>query len=680
MTDAVNILKTKLSGKDFEKIFKIKNLELHEFLAEYIELLKPASVYVCDDSSEDSEYVRVKALETGEEKALKLRGHTVHFDAYGDQGRDKKNTKVLLERGGFGGENGVVSGDGSGLLGEQIDTGDRETCLKDVREIMNGIMDGKELIVRFFCLGPVGSKFSIPCVQLTDSFYVAHSEKLLYRLGYNEFVRQSEGASGKSNRFFRFIHSAGQVDPITKVSVNLGKRRIFIDRDYFTVFSVNTQYGGNTLGLKKLAMRLAIYLGSKEGWLNEHMLVMGVHGPKAKDGDLYKDSDGYRVTYFTGAFPSMCGKTSTAMMEGESIVGDDIAYLKIVEAGGGSVGGVRAEAEVRACNTERGMFGIIQGVNSKDDPQIYAKLHEDGAEIIFSNVLVTGEDWMDGNGDLHWIGKDGEVPEKGYNHSGEWFRGKKDTDMGSGGIGSGKEISCSHPNARFTLSLDGLRNVDPNLENPEGVVVGGIVYCGRDSDTWVPVEQAYNFEEGIILKGAAIESETTAATLGAEGVREFNPMSNLDFLSISIGDYVAENLKFGADVVARGGNVPMIFSVNYFLKGASGEFAGKFLTEKNDKKVWYKWMELRVNGDVDAIKTPTGYIPLYEDLARLFKEVLGKEFSRDLYDELFRFRVAENLKKLERLEKIYKEQVKNTPARVFEVFEEARRRILGREF
>lgn len=640
-TNAFELLRAKISERDYIKLLRIENPSFKKFIAEYINLLNPASVYVCDDSEEDNNYIRTRAQELGEEKALKIKRHTVHFDAYGDQGRDRKNTKILLENG----ED----------LGAQIDTGDRETYLRDVREVMTGIMSGKELIVRFFCLGPVNSKFSIPCVQLTDSFYVAHSESLLYRSGYNEMVRQAKEANGdetKLNRYFRFIHSAGQVDATTKVSVNLDKRRMFIDRDYFTVYSMNTQYGGNTLGLKKLAMRLAIYLGSKEGWLNEHMLVMGVHGPAAKEGDKYRDAAGKRVTYFSGAFPSMCGKTSTSMMEGESIIGDDIAYLRADMNEEGVL-------EARACNTERGMFGIIQGVNSTDDPAIYDKITHEGSEIIFSNVLVLED------GSLHWIGKDGEVPEKGYNHSGEWTRGKTDA--------SGKEIPCSHPNARFTLSLDQLKNVDPNLENPEGVKVFGFVYGGRDSDTWVPVEQAKTYEEGIILKGAAIESETTAATLGAEGVREFNPMSNLDFLSISIGDYVSANLKFGAGL---GDAAPGVYSVNYFLKGTSGEFAGKFLTGKNDKKVWYKWMELRANGDVGAIETPSGFIPKYEDLAKLFTEVLGKELSKDLYNELFKLRIPEMLRKLDRLEKIYTEQVKNTPPRMFEVFGDFRARLL----
>jgi phosphoenolpyruvate carboxykinase (GTP) len=410
--------------------------------------------------------------------------------------------------------------------------------------------------------------------------------------------------------------------------VNVDKRRIFIDIIDNVVFSTNTQYAGNTVGLKKLAMRLAIKRGAEEGWLTEHMLIMGINGPND------------RVTYFTGAFPSMCGKTSTAMLDGEKIVGDDIAYLR------------RKGDEVRAVNVEKGMFGIILGINSTDDPLQWKALHSQN-EIIFSNVLMSKE------GRPHWTGMDGEIPKEGMNHSGEWFEGKKDDN--------GKNIPCSHPNARFTLSLGILDNLDAKLEDPAGVAIKGFVYGGRDSDTWVPVEESFDWAHGIITKGASLESETTAATLGQEGVREFNPMSNLDFLSIPVGKYVQTNLDFGAGLK----NPPKIYSVNYFLASEDG----KFLNEKNDKKVWYKWMELRVNGDAEAIETPTGYIPKYEDLKRLFKEVLGKEYSQTEYKEQFKIRIPANLAKIERIWKIYDTDVTDTPPHVFEVLKSQKARL-----
>lgn len=604
----LGVLNKRLGEEHYRKLVGIENPALHQFVAEYVKLCNPDEVFVCNDAEEDRLHIRRAAIETGEEKELAREGHTIHFDGYQDQARDKENTKFLLPQG--------VD------LGSNINSVGREEGLKELRDILKGIMRGATLYVRFFCLGPTRSEFSIPCVQLTDSAYVAHSEDLLYRPGYEEFKRL-----GESNRFFKFVHSEGELRE--SVSVNLDKRRVYIDVQDNIVFSLNTQYGGNALGLKKLAMRLAINWASREGWLTEHMFVMGVHGPKN------------RVTYFTGAFPSLCGKTSTSTMKGETIVGDDIAYLR------------RKGGEVRAVNVERGMFGIIQGINSEDDPLIWGVLHQPG-EIIFSNILMTKE------GDCYWIGKDGKLPPEGTNHSGIWHPGKKDA--------GGKEVPPSHPNARFTLNLRLLKNLDSEIDNPEGVSVKGIIYGGRDSDTWVPVEEAFNWEHGIITKGASLESETTAATLGKEGVRKWNPMANLDFLSIPIGKYIESNLKFGAALKSP----PPIFSVNYFLKDTEGNF----LNEKADKSVWLKWAELRSHGEVEAIKTPTGYLPQYQDLKRLFKEVLNKDYPKEAYHKQFTIRIPENLAKTERITKIYN-NVAHTPKEVFLVLEEQRERLLA---
>ncbi|MEW6686817.1 MAG: phosphoenolpyruvate carboxykinase (GTP) [Candidatus Edwardsbacteria bacterium] len=608
MAKDLDRIRQRLGEESYKKLTKIDNPALHQFIAQFIELCNPGKVFVFTGSPEEINYIREATIRDGEESKVAMEGHTIHFDNYYDQGRDKKNTGILLPKG--------VKFD------EAIETKERDTALKDINEILKDIMKGKEMYVCFFCLGPTHSEFSIPAVQITDSSYVAHSDTILYRPGYEEFVTE-----GPKARFFKFVHSQGELDE-RKTCKNLAKRRIFIDLEENIVYSTNTQYGGNTIGLKKLAMRLAINRGSKEGWLTEHMLVMGIHGPKN------------RVTYFLGAFPSLCGKTSTAMLDGETIVGDDIAYLR------------KKDGEVRAVNVEKGMFGIIQGVNSKDDPSQWNALHKPG-EIIFSNVLVT-EDKK-----VHWIGRDGEIPPKGHNHSGEWWIGKKDAD--------GKEIKCSHPNARFTIALTNFDNLDPKLNDPEGVVVGGIVYGGRDSDTWLPIEESFDWEHGIITKGASLESETTAATLGKEGVREFNPMSNLDFLSIPIGRYIQSNLDFGKNLKKP----PLIFGVNYFLK----DKGGNFLNEKTDKKVWYKWAELRVHKEVGGIETPTGRIPKYEDLKRLFKEVLNKDYAKEDYHKQFMIRIPENLSKIERIKKIYETQVKDTPKIVFEVLEKQRQRL-----
>lgn len=602
----MNILKTRLGEKNYQKLIGINNPNLHQFIAEYVELCNPDEVFVCTDSPEDTQYIREEAIRSKEEKELAIRGHTFHFEGYYDQARDKKNTKFLLPRG-FD-------------WGPDINVTDKEEGLKEIRDILKNIMQGHKLYVLFFSLGPTNSEFSIPSVQLTDSGYVAHSESLLYRPGYEEFKRL-----GGSERFFKFVHSEGELE--NGVSKNVDKRRIYIDLQENVVYSANTQYGGNTIGLKKLAMRLAINLALQDGWLTEHMFIMGVHGPKG------------RVSYFAGAFPSLCGKTSTSVLEGETIVGDDIAYLR------------KKGEEIRAVNVEKGIFGIIQCINSRDDPILWKALHNPG-EIIFSNVLVTEEK------DAYWIGKDGEAPRKGINHSGEWTLGKKDS--------GGNEISPSHRNARFTLDLNLLENIDYEINNPEGVVVKGIIYGGRDSDTWIPVEESFGWAHGVITKGASLESETTAATLGDEGVRNFNPMSNLDFLSISIGRYIESHLNFDASLK----NPPLIFSVNYFLKGPDGNF----MNSKADKAVWLKWMELRAHKEVGAIETPTGLIPKYQDLKKLFKEVLGRDYSKEDYIKQFTLRVPENLAKIDRIKGIYK-KIPDTPQMLFKLLEEQRQRL-----
>jgi len=606
-----DMLKKQL-GDQYEKLASIENPRLHAFIAEYVELCDPTKVFVCTDSADDIRYTREAAIRNHEEAALAIEGHTIHFDGYYDQARDKATSKFLLPKG--------VD------LGPEINAMDRDEGIQEIREILKDSMEGKELYIKFFCLGPPNSEFAVPCVQLTDSSYVAHSEDLLYRQGYGEFKRL-----GDYERFFKFVHSQGELVEAglgLQVSKNIEKRRVYIDLKDEIIYSTNTQYGGNTLGLKKLAMRLAIKRGSQEGWLTEHMLLMGVHG------------QGGRITYFAGAFPSMCGKTATATIADETIIGDDIAYLRNING------------HARAVNVEKGMFGIIEGVNAGDDPILWKALNSPG-EIIFSNILVTKDKTA------YWVGKDGQVPREGTNHSGEWSPGKKDTE--------GKEIPPSHKNARFTLDLETLANVGSELHDPQGVPLSGIIYGGRDSDTWVPVEEAFDWAHGIITKGAVLESETTAATLGKEGVRVFNPMSNLDFLSIPIGRYIADNLTFGTALTSP----PRIFSVNYFLRQPDGQFAN----QKTDKRVWLKWMELRVHGDVDAIKTPTGFIPLYEDLKRIFQEILKRDYPEADYFYQFSVRLTHHLAKVDRLTEIYRTRVTDTPQQLFEVLEQQRERL-----
>ncbi|MBQ9394393.1 MAG: phosphoenolpyruvate carboxykinase (GTP) [Proteobacteria bacterium] len=564
-----------------KKLELLANPRVIEIVKKYVDLCEPATVTVIDDSEEDADLLRRRALDGGEEHLLAMKGHTFHFDGVQDQARDKAHTKLLVSS--------PVD------FGFETNTLDRQQGLDEMKTLLRGIMRGKEMFVRFCCLGPVNSPFSQLALQITDSAYVAHSEELLYRRGYEAF----KNAENKDD-FFVFVHSAGElVDGVTK---NIDKRRIYIDLDGNRVFSINNQYAGNSVGLKKLAFRLAIARAHKEGWLAEHMFLMGVHGPNG------------RRTYFSGAYPSACGKTSTAMIPGQSIVGDDIIYARVFD-------GV-----LRAVNVECGIFGIIENVNAIDDPEIFNVLTHEG-ECIFSNVLVSDD------GVPYWTGSNVEPPAAGGKH----FTGRWTPDM--------KDVPVSHKNARYTISLNSLVNRDPVLHDPMGVKLDAMIYGGRDSDTSVPVLEARSWGHGVLL-GACVESETTAATIGQEGVRKHNPYANLDFMPLPLAKYVADHL----DMEKRLVKTPKVFVTNYFLKSQDG----KFLNHKLDKKVWILWAEKRVHGEVGAIETPVGFIPLYEDLVPLFRSALDKDYSRADYDAQFTVRLDGYRAKWQRMADIFK--------------------------
>ncbi len=610
MNPYLETLRPRLSQPDYQKLCAIANPIAHEFIAKASDLCNPDGIFICSDSAEDIAYVRHQAIATGEEKAiLTLAGHTVHFDSVYDQGRDRQATKYLVPKG--------IS------LSKALNQIDRQEGLAEVKGLLRDSMEGRTMIARFLSLGPSNSVFTILGLQCTDSWYVAHSEDLLYRSGYEVF-RQS----GPEREFLRVLHSAGKLNE-NMVSIEHEKKRIYIDHMDNTIYSVNTQYAGNSVGFKKLAFRLAIRKASYEGWLAEHMLLMGVHGP------------GGRKTYFAGAFPSACGKTSTAMLPGEAIVGDDIAYIRSFDS------------VARAVNVEAGIFGIIQDINPTDDSLIFKVLSSPG-EIIFSNVLVK-------DGKPYWLGMDSELPKEGINFSGAWCEGKTDEN--------GEEIPPAHKNARYAVALKALENCDPELDNPQGVELRGIMYGGRDAKAYVPVQQSFSWEHGIIAYGASLETETTYATIGQEGVPEINMMSIQDFISIPLGQNIRNNLEFGKKLK----KAPLVFGVNYFLRDKGN---GKFLNAIQDKHVWIKWMELRVHNEVGVIKSPTGYLPKYEDLRELFSQVLNRDYGKEDYIRQFTIRVPENLAKIERVQRFYQENVTDTPLELFGILYLQRERLL----
>ncbi|MHC4912065.1 MAG: phosphoenolpyruvate carboxykinase (GTP) [Planctomycetota bacterium] len=608
MSDVEKLLKERLTAEHYNRLIELDNPMIHRFVADSIKLCNPDSVFVMTDSDEDIAYIRDMAVQSGEERPLKTAGHTYHFDGMQDQGRDRQATKYLVPK--------------TDSLSKALNQIDREQGLAEVLALLKDSMKGRTMIVRFLSLGPTGSVFTVPCLQITDSWYVAHNENLLYRLAYKHLKK-----TDSSSHFLLFLHSAGKMDE-NKISKDVDKRRIYIDYIEDTVYSVNTQYGGNTMGLKKLALRLTIRQADHEGWLAEHMFISGVKGP------------GGRKTYLAGAFPSACGKTSTAMLPGETILGDDIAYFR------------KINGEFKAVNAEAGIFGIIQNVNSKDDPAIWDVLNKPG-EVIFTNVMVN-------ESRPYWLGMGCEVPDKGLNYSGEWFKGTRDA--------SGNEILMHHKNARYTVAIKALANCDPELDNPEGVVLGAVMYGGRDSKAYVPVQQGFDWNHGIIAYGASLETVTTFATVGKEGVPEINLMSIQDFVAIPLGRYIRNNLEFAKGLKKP----PLVFGVNYFLR----DNEGNFVNAVRDKHVWVKWMELRVHGDVEAVSAPTGLIPKYKDLVPLFRQVLDKQYTKEDYTKQFTIRVPENLAKIDRVEKYHHENVAKSPPVVFEILSQQRQRLL----
>ena len=585
MSSAIEILKEKLTAENLDKLAALSNDEVNEFVAYAIQLCEPDNVWVGNDSAEDVAYCRQLALDNKEELPLSVKGHTVHFDGYYDQARKKEVTKYLVPT--------------DVTLDKKLNQVEREAGLKEIEDLQRGSYKGRTMLVRFFCLGPTNSVFAIPCLQITDSAYVCHSEDLLYRKGYEEFKRQS---TSENFEFFKYRHATGEVDE-RMTSKNYEQNRVYMDYTRNTVISVNTQYAGNTVGLKKLSLRLALRKADREGWLAEHMFIMRANGPQG------------RKTYLCGAYPSACGKTSTAMVPGENIVGDDLAYFMVIDG------------EFRAANVENGIFGIITDVNANDDPVIWDVLNKPG-EVVFGNVLVK-------DGKPYWIGMGESVPSDGQNYCGDWNQGMKGPD--------GRGTTPSHKNARYTVQMAELDNRDPDWDRPEGLPVGGIIYGGRDSDTNVPVREAYSWEHGVCTMGAMLESETTAATIGAEGVRKWNVMSNMDFLSMSVGQYLQNNLDFAQDIQR-----PKVFGTNYFIKKD-----GQYLNGKLDKSIWIKWMELRIHGDAEVLDAAYGLIPMYNDLKTIFKQVLNLEYTEQDYVDQFLIRIPELLAKLDRMEEIY---------------------------
>ena len=351
------------------------------------------------------------------------------------------------------------------------------------------------------------------------------------------------------------------------------------------------------------------------------------------------------MTWATGAAPSGCGKTTTAMA-GDHFVGDDLAQMWIADDG-----------SIRSINPECGIFGIVEDVNWDGDPKLMECLRHAGTEVIWSNVLI------DENGIPQWTGNGEPAPKKGRNFQGEWTRGMMDAN--------GKPVPISHPNARCTISSSALANYSfDRAENGEGVETRIITYSGRDSDTMPPVWVAKSSDQGVAI-GACIVSAATATEVGATGVKRA-PWANAPFIPGSLGAYMEAQFEFFGSSDIKPEKRPIMAGLNYFLtEEARGGTTKKLLGEKKDVKAWLAWLERKAHGDVDAIETPIGLIPKYEDLKQLFQEKVEKAYSEALYIKQFSLYTKNIIARLDLQIQAYGKE-EGIPARLFDILKEQR--------
>jgi len=607
---AMNVFKKSMDQENFNRIKDFKNQEVLLKIANAIEMCRPDTVFINTGSEADKQFIRELCLKTGEEKALSMPGHTIHFDLKNEQGRIIDRTYYVANEG------EQISSLANKML--------RGQTLVEVRDIMTNIMQGKTMVVGFYMRGPVGARVSNPAIEITSSSYVCHSAEILYRNEYKDFENQVE----KLGHFFTNIHSEGLNRP-----EDLPNARVFMDRSHRTTYSFNCTYAGNTLLLKKGNHRFAVDKAVYENMgneLSEHMFITGINGP------------GGRITWCAGAAPSGCGKTTTAMA-GNHFVGDDLAQMWIDEDG-----------SIRSINPECGIFGIVADVNKEGDPLLMELLRNKGTEVIWSNVLI------DENKVPHWTGNGEEHPVKGFNFQGEWEKGMVDED--------GKEVLISNPNARCTLASSALANYSESAEDPKGVETRVFTYSGRDSDTMPPVWAAKTPEQGIAI-GACIVSAATATEVGATGVKRA-PWANAPFIPGALGDYMEAQFRFFGNKKIPDDKKPILAGLNYFLTDeARGGTSKKLLGEKKDVKVWLSWLERLAHNDAEVISTPVGNLPKYQDLKQLFKTIINKEYPEELYVKQFSLYIDNIISRIDLQNDAYSKE-QNIPPQFFEILKD----------
>ena len=547
------------------------NIHVKKWIDEMAALTQPDNIVWINGSDEQMASLREQALASGEILALnqeKLPNCYLHRTAINDVARVEHRTFICTSK-----------EEDAGPCNNWMAPDD---CYAKMSKLFKGSMKNRTMYVIPYSMGIVGSEFAKIGVELTDSIYVVLNMDIMTRIG-----KAVIDALGDSDDFVRGLHARADIDEENRYICHFPEDN--------TIWSVNSGYGGNVLlGKKCFALRIASYLGRKEGWMAEHMLILGIEKPC---GD---------IKYIAGAFPSACGKTNLAMLippemytkQGYKVwcVGDDIAWLR-----------VGTDGRLWAVNPENGFFGVAPGTNDKSNPNALASTKRD---TIFTNVVHNLDD-----NTVWWEGLDKNPPANAI----DWKGNKWDFNNYVKGDNS---TAGAHPNSRFTARAINCPCISSEFNNPNGVPLSAIVFGGRRAKTAPLVYQSRNWQHGTFV-GSIMASETTAAAIGAVGVVRRDPMAMIPFAGYNMGDYLTHWLEMGKKIA----NPPKIFNVNWFRLDDQGNFEWPGF---GDNMRVLMWILDRCEDKVDAVETPIGYLPKPEDINIEGLEGITLDIIKDL--------------------------------------------------